>query len=187
MLRASQGLFPLGKFLYLSCTLWINAQLCSLLQYDCLANLAGLNATCWAFLYGFVFPFNEQSFRRIKLDAGSSNGVFLQLFLLAVNTFVPMRHQLDLTCTKDEHYVFNFLTVEHRRWLFRKRFDDFNSFLFLFSYFMFIMSNENTQIRKVIYSQVHGSLVLETHLFETFNWISTTRLAELLQFWQGRK
>ena len=30
--------------------------------------------------------------------------------------------------------------------IFRKRFADFNLFLFLFSYFMFILANDNTQI-----------------------------------------
>ena len=40
------------------------------------------------------------------------------------------------------------LTVEHWRWLFRKRFADFNLFLFLFSYVVFIMANDNTLILK---------------------------------------
>ena len=49
------------------------------------------------------------------------------------------------------YYVFNFLTVEHWR---LKLFANFNLFLFLFSYFMFIITNENTQIRPQRYKRL---------------------------------
>ena len=41
-------------------------------------------------------------FLRISLEAASSNVVLL-MFLLTVNAIVPMRYELHLTCTKDEH------------------------------------------------------------------------------------
>ena len=50
----------------------------------------------------FKSGFEEQFFRRISFDAASGNGV-LKLFLLAVNTIIPIRYQLHLTCIKDEH------------------------------------------------------------------------------------
>ena len=40
---------------------------------------------------------------------------------------------------------------------------------------------------KVTYSQVHGSPVLKTLLLQSFWWISATRFAELIQFWQDPK
>ena len=54
------------------------------------------------FPYISVVGFDEQFFRRISLEAASGNRV-LQLFLLAINTIVPMRYQLHLTCMEDEH------------------------------------------------------------------------------------
>ena len=40
---------------------------------------------------------------------------------------------------------------------------------------------------KVTYSQVHGSTVLKTLSLQSFWWISSTRFAELIQFWQDPK
>ena len=40
---------------------------------------------------------------------------------------------------------------------------------------------------KVTYSQVHGSLVLKALLLQSFQWISATSFAELIQFWQDPK
>ena len=40
---------------------------------------------------------------------------------------------------------------------------------------------------KVIFSQLHGSPVLNTLLFKTLNWISATIFAELIQFGQNPK
>ena len=40
---------------------------------------------------------------------------------------------------------------------------------------------------KVTYSQVHGSPVLKTLLLQSFWWISATRFAKLIQFWQDPK
>ena len=41
------------------------------------------------FHYRFVVGFDEQFFRKISLEAASGDGT-LQLFLLTVNTIVPM-------------------------------------------------------------------------------------------------
>ena len=40
---------------------------------------------------------------------------------------------------------------------------------------------------KVTYSQVHGSPVLKTFVLQSFYWISATRFAKLIQFWQDPK
>ena len=49
-----------------------------------------------------VIGFDEQFFRRVSLEVAFGFG-FLQSFLLTVNTIVPMRYQLHLTCIKDEY------------------------------------------------------------------------------------
>ena len=40
---------------------------------------------------------------------------------------------------------------------------------------------------KVRYSYVNGSPVLKAHLLQSFYWISATRFAELIHFWQDPK
>ena len=40
---------------------------------------------------------------------------------------------------------------------------------------------------KVTHSQGHGSSVLKALSFQSFQWISATRFAEFIQFWQDRK
>ena len=40
---------------------------------------------------------------------------------------------------------------------------------------------------KVTYPQVHGSPVLKALVLQSFSWISATRFAELIQFWQDLK
>ena len=57
------------------------------------------------FPYGFVFRFDEDFFRRIKLEARLllAMELLLQLLFLTVNTTVPMQYQFHLTCIKDEH------------------------------------------------------------------------------------
>ena len=54
------------------------------------------------FPYRFIVRPEEQFFRRISFETASGN-VFLQLFLLKVNTIVLVRYQLYLICIKDEH------------------------------------------------------------------------------------
>ena len=133
MLTASRDMFLWENCFLGLATLWINAQWRVLLQYDCFTNLIGVNATCWAFSLWICSRIQGAIFRRINLEAASCNGVLL-LFLLTVNSTVPMRYQLHLTCTKDDHLnmwickiktvillCFYLLTVEHWRWLFRKR------------------------------------------------------------------
>ena len=51
------------------------------------------------FSYRFAVGLDEQFYQRMDLEAASRNGA-LQLFLLKVNTIVPMRYQLHLTCIK---------------------------------------------------------------------------------------
>ena len=93
---ASQSLLSFGKWFFASCksvgerltSVWLLSKFewskCSFLDVR------------------FVIGFDEQFFRRVGLEDAFGFGV-LQSFLLTVNTIVPMRYQLHLTCIKDEY------------------------------------------------------------------------------------